>query len=59
MSDKIITCPECNGRGEVEYEVAVPMGFSNPYGYLTSEWDVCDHCRGRGEIEVDDDADDE
>jgi hypothetical protein len=43
----------------VEYEVAVPMGFSNPYGYLTAEWDVCDDCRGRGEVEVDDDADDE
>jgi DnaJ-class molecular chaperone len=59
MLTKWIQCPSCEGRGEVEYEVAVPMGFSNPYGYLTSEWDVCDHCRGRGEIEVDDDADDE
>jgi hypothetical protein len=41
----------------LEYDVAVPMSFSNPYGYLTTEWDVCDHCCGRGEVEVDDDTD--
>lgn len=59
MLTKWIQCPSCEGRGEVEYEVAVPMGFSNPYGYLTTKWDTCDQCNGRGEIEVDDDADDE
>ena len=58
MSNKI-QCPECCGRGEVEYEVAVPMSFSNPYGYLTTRLDVCDYCCGRGEVEVDDDTDDE
>lgn len=44
------TCPECDGRGEVEYEVPVYASNSNPYGYYTSKWDLCDVCEGRGEV---------
>ena len=56
---KWVECPECEGCGEAEYEVAVHASNSNPYGYLTTRLDVCDLCAGRGEIEVEDDADDE
>ena len=44
-------CFECEGSGFVEYEVAVHMSFSNPYGYLKSKWSECETCLGTGEIE--------
>lgn len=58
MTDKIV-CPECEGRGEVEYEVAVPMSFSNPYGYLTTKWCECERCMGAGELRAEDEDDDD
>ena len=45
-----IPCPECDGQGQVEYEVAVPMSFSNPYGYLDTKWCECERCMGAGEL---------
>lgn len=55
-----VVCPECAGRGEVEYEVAVHASNGNSYGYLREELGVCDLCGGRGEVEGDaEDADDE
>lgn len=54
-----VVCPQCEGRGEVEYEVAVHASNSNPYGYLSERVDVCDFCGGRGEVEGDAADDDE
>ena len=44
------SCPECGGEGEVEYEVAVPMSNSNPYGDLESKWCECENCHGSGRV---------
>lgn len=54
-----IDCPECDGEGRCEYERAVPMSNSNPYGYLEGYWANCDNCGGTGIIEADLDDDDE
>jgi DnaJ-class molecular chaperone len=43
------TCPECNGSGEIEYEVPV-VDYVNG-GYLDTEWGTCENCGGTGEIE--------
>lgn len=51
MTQSLIKCDECEGTGFVEYEVGVPMSFSNPQGYLKSEWGECETCLGIGEIE--------
>jgi DnaJ-class molecular chaperone len=50
---KMIDCPECGGDGTVEYEVAVPMSFSNPIGFLDTEIVGCENCDGSGQIEAD------
>jgi hypothetical protein len=47
-------CPECGGEGEVEYEVAVPMSNSNPYGDLESKWCECENCCCSGSVLCDD-----
>ena len=43
------TCHECNGSGELEYEVPV-VDYVNG-GYLDTEWGTCENCGGTGEIE--------
>ena len=50
---EMIDCPECGGAGVVEYEVAVPMSFSNPVGFLDTEVGDCENCHGTGQIEAD------
>ena len=50
---KMIDCPECDGVGRCEYERAVPMSNSNPYGYLDRYWADCGNCHGQGQIEED------
>jgi len=52
-----VECPECKGKGYAEYEVAVPMSFSVPSGYLDTYIDQCETCLGIGEIEVEDEDD--
>lgn len=52
-----IDCPECNGWGECEYEIAVPMSFTNPYGYLDTITATCEMCGGSGVLEIEDDND--
>ena len=45
------TCPECNGEGELEYEVPV-ADYGAPHGgFLDTEWGPCENCGGTGEIE--------
>lgn len=53
QENPFIECPECKGEGRCEYERAVPMSNSNPYGYLEDYWAECDNCSGMGEIERD------
>lgn len=52
-----IPCPECDGQGQVEYEIAVHASNSNPYGYLTSKWCECERCFGAGELRAEDEDD--
>jgi DnaJ-class molecular chaperone len=47
-------CPECDGEGQVEYEVPVHASNSNPYGFLDSVWGQCGNCRGSGLVEIED-----
>jgi DnaJ-class molecular chaperone len=50
---EMIDCPECGGEGTVEYEVAVPMSFSNGHGFLEIGLFDCENCHGTGQIEAD------
>lgn len=54
-----IACPECKGTGEQTMERAVPMGFTNPYGYLEEYQAACENCNGLGEIERDEECEEE
>lgn len=56
---EMIDCPECGGDGTAEYEIEVPMSFSNPIGFLDTELGECENCHGTGQIEVDWEGDDE
>ena len=51
---QMVPCSECDGDGCCEYERAVPMSNSNPYGYLEGYWAECENCNGSGEIERED-----
>ncbi len=53
VDNPFIACPECDGTGEQTRERAVPMSFTNPYGYLEEYQVECDNCHGLGEIERD------
>lgn len=46
-------CPECNGRGQREFERVHRASASNPYGDVESYEAECDNCDGSGEIEYD------
>lgn len=54
---KMVNCPECDGHGRCEYERAVPMSNSNPYGYLEDYWAECENCHGYGEVLADEEED--
>ena len=43
-------CSVCDGDGTLEWEVAVPMGYDNPYGYLKTKEAPCYECDGSGEV---------
>ena len=49
MTRSISNCKECNGTGEMEYEVTVPMSNSVSSGYVDSVWGHCEYCNGTGE----------
>lgn len=46
-----ITCPECGGEGQCEYEVAVPAPMAWRGGWLEGRMMECELCGGSGEIE--------
>ena len=51
----MLECPECQGSGEAEYEVAVVDYVCG--GYYTDQTMTCQLCDGFGLIEPDDLAD--
>lgn len=51
-----IVCPECNGDGRCEYEVAVPDPMAWRGGELRGVMMDCELCGGSGEVENDDDT---
>ena len=51
-----IVCPECNGDGRCEYEVAVPDPMAWRGGELRGVMMDSELCGGSGEIENDDDT---
>ena len=50
-------CPECDGYGECEYEVAVPAPMAWRGGWLEDRLLTCQKCEGHGEVELDYDKD--
>ena len=44
-------CPECQGTGTVEYEVARPQSFSRDIGEIDVREETCETCNGGGEME--------
>jgi len=46
-----IECPECEGEGELEYEVAV-VDYDHG-GYLAGKFMDCERCGGNGYLVVD------
>ena len=44
-------CPECDGKGEVEVEIARPQGFNRDIGYLDTAWETCEDCHGDGVVD--------
>jgi len=44
------TCPDCDGDGQVYYEVARPQSFDRDIGYLDEVRDTCENCSGTGEV---------
>jgi DnaJ-class molecular chaperone len=50
----IVTCPTCDGDGDVQYEVPRPQNFNRDVGEIDIISSECHHCDGNGEIEVDD-----
>ncbi len=53
----IIVCPECDGDGQLEYEVG-EADFGAPRGgELVAKLMTCELCEGAGEIEVEIDED--
>ena len=51
-----ITCPECGGEGQCEYEVAVPAPMAWRGGELEGRIMECELCGGSGEIENDEET---
>lgn len=48
----IVTCPECDGDGQLEYEVAEADWGAPKGGELVGKMMTCELCEGSGEIEV-------
>lgn len=48
-------CPDCDGEGQVEYDLPRPHGFGRDVGYIDTVMDDCETCSGYGEIEEDED----
>ncbi len=44
-------CPECDGAGEAEYEVAVSAPMAWRGGWLEDQLMECQMCHGDGEVE--------
>jgi DnaJ-class molecular chaperone len=49
-----ITCPHCNGAGEVEVECYSRASNSTPYGDIYTKWEECDECNGSGQVDIED-----
>ena len=47
-------CSNCDGLGQVFYEVVRPQGFGRDVGYLDTVMDECENCYGHGELEEED-----
>ena len=56
---RLISCPECNGFGQVEYEKWSYRSFDDDVGGFESNLEECHNCFGSGEIEADLEEDDE
>lgn len=50
-------CPECEGTGEIYWEVPMSQGFGRDSGYLEEVVEVCELCGGDGEIYIETDDD--
>lgn len=51
---KMCKCPDCDGEGQVEYDLPRTQGFGRDVGYIDTVMDDCETCSGSGEVEQDD-----
>jgi len=49
-----VTCPTCDGDGDIQTEVPRPQNFNRDVGEIDVITSECFHCAGKGEIEIDD-----
>jgi len=56
---KMIDCPECDGIGEIEYDVPRPHAGGFNCGYIDTELGDCENCNGLGKIEEDSNGEDD
>ena len=59
IEPRLMSCPECDGLGQVEYDKWIYRSFDDDVGGFESEWKECRNCFGAGEIEADLEEDDE
>ena len=52
LKARTFECPECDGYGQVEYEVERPHAGGFNEGYLDTEWGECEECQGTGEVRL-------
>ena len=51
-----VTCPDCDGDGEVEQEYEVGGYDGGPWVEYRVRWIECERCRGSGEVEDENDC---
>ena len=44
-------CPECDGSGEIEVDIARPQGFNRDIGYIDTVLETCAECHGDGIVD--------
>ena len=54
---ELVKCPECDGEGDIIYEVPRPHNVNRDVGVIDIEMEICKRCNGDGMVEDDDDDD--
>ena len=55
LASNVKKCPDCDGDGEFEVEIARPHNSTRDIGFYDVKKVKCETCDGNGEVEVEDD----